>query len=125
VELSGDEGIIVDSFPGAFSQIITNLVMNSLQHAFDEDQEGLISIYVSQEEGQLQLVYADNGKGMSHKQLRRVFEPFYTTRRSQGGSGLGAHIIYNLVTQRLGGRIDCHSNPGEGTRFEVRIPLRV
>ncbi|WP_207060769.1 ATP-binding protein [Motiliproteus sp. SC1-56] len=124
VEVNGDPDITIDSYPGAFSQIITNLVMNSLQHGFEEQEAaGLIRIDLAQEDDTLRLEYSDDGRGMSQRQLRRIFEPFYTTRRGRGGSGLGAHIIYNLVTQRLGGEIDCDSEPGKGTHFKITLPL--
>ncbi len=123
VEVSGDE-VCIDSYPGAYSQIITNLVMNSLQHAFIDRKHGHIEIKVQALNGDLKLSYADDGIGMSDEQLQQIFDPFFTTRRGQGGSGLGAHIIYNLVTQRLKGTISCHSTPGKGCQFEMQVPLQ-
>jgi len=113
----------LDSYPGALSQILTNLIDNSLIHAFAEDTPGAISIAVIADGTNLVLAYADNGKGMTAEESARIFEPFFTTRMSQGGSGLGMHIVYNLVTQTLGGRISCISLPGRGMSMTIRIPL--
>lgn len=109
--------------PGVVSQIITNLIMNSLNHAFQGDQIGQISIRACMRESDFYLIYEDNGKGIEQSILSRLFDPFVTTKRGQGGSGLGTHIIYNLVTQALGGRIQCHSEPDQGALFEIIIPL--
>ncbi len=117
------EDIDLHSYPGAFSQILTNLVMNSLLHGFEDMEEGDIKLEVSHEEHTLSMRYTDNGKGMKEEIRGRIFEPFFTTKRSQGGSGLGLHIVYNLVTQRLHGQITCNSQPGQGTTFVIHIPL--
>ncbi|WP_283788968.1 ATP-binding protein [Bermanella sp. WJH001] len=109
--------------PGVISQIITNLIMNSLNHAFSPEEVGVISIRARLTEEQLKLTYEDNGQGIDQSILKRLFDPFVTTKRGQGGSGLGTHIIYNLVTQALGGRIQCVSEPNKGTRFEITLPL--
>lgn len=113
----------LESYPGAFSQIITNLMINSFTHAFEGIESGEIRIGVTQREHELTLSYHDNGKGMTAEERTRIFEPFYTTKRSQGGSGLGLHIVYNLVTQRLNGHIECQSSPGAGATFLIQIPL--
>ncbi len=123
VQVSGDKTLSIDSYPGSFSQIITNLVMNSLQHGFHDKADGMITIRAEHDGDDLRLLYEDDGCGMSQKQLRRLFDPFYTTRRGQGGSGLGAHIVFNLVTQHLNGQIECSSEPEKGLRFEMHIPL--
>lgn len=109
--------------PGVISQIMTNLIMNSLHHAFQTDEVGIISIRAQIVEESLSLTYEDNGQGIEQEILKRLFDPFVTTKRGQGGSGLGTHIIYNLVTQALGGRIHCISEPHQGTRFEITLPL--
>ncbi len=112
----------LDSYPGAFSQIITNLVMNSLIHGFEHKEQGAIRIKAYWEDGALVLRYSDDGCGMGEALRSRMFEPFYTTKRGQGASGLGLHIVYNLVNQSLGGSITCESAPGQGTTFVIRIP---
>lgn len=111
------------SFPGIFSQIITNLVMNSLIHGFEKIEKGNIQINVWVDGRWLVLCYTDDGKGMDQETLAKIFDPFFTTNRSHGGTGLGMHILYNLVTQSLGGEMDCMSTPNKGVVFIIRIPL--
>jgi len=112
------KGIEINTYPGAMSQIISNLVMNSLNHAF-EDLEGNILISVERKDGVVELLYSDDGQGLSLDAKNRIFEPFYTTKRGAGFSGLGAHLIYNLVTQRLKGEIELVENYGPGTHFKI------
>ncbi len=123
VSIDCPERLEINTHPGAISQIITNLVMNSLMHAFEGDAKGEIHIQATPKEEKLHLQYQDNGKGMDAKILEKIFEPFFTTKRGQGGSGLGLHIVYNLVTQKLNGRIECNSAPGKGTEFLITMPL--
>jgi len=126
VELTCPAALELDSYPGAFSQVLTNLVINAVTHAFDEGAEGRISITVeSLSDDTVRLVFADNGKGIASDHLSRIFDPFFTTRRSAGGSGLGLHIVYNIVTGTLGGGIDVASVPGRGTVFTLIIPRSV
>jgi signal transduction histidine kinase len=119
-------GVLVYSAPGAFAQIITNLVMNALTHAFDTEP-GIIAIRLTDGPGpdQLQLSISDNGCGIPQSDLPHIFDPFFTTRRDQGGTGLGLHVVYNLVTQRLRGRIEVESKPGQGTSFLINFPRRL
>lgn len=119
------ETIEITTFPGAFSQIITNLVMNSLIHAFEKQEQGEIRIHILQKNDTLIFTYQDNGRGIPEEHLVKIFDPFFTTRRSEGGSGLGMYIVYNLVTQKLKGVIHCQSQPGEGVRFTLVLPLSV
>jgi len=106
---------------GAFAQIVTNLLQNTLLHAVEAGQAGLIRIVVRDLGRQIEMVFADNGKGMSADIAKRAFEPFFTTKRGQGGSGLGLNIIYNLVTQRFKGDITLDSAPGCGATFTLHI----
>lgn len=122
VSVDCPEDLELNSFPGALSQVITNLVTNSLIHAYEAEDVGTISIRVRLEGGRVQMHYSDDGKGISPEHLEQIFEPFFTTRRGQGGSGLGMHVVYNIVKQRLGGQIACDSEPGKGTRFTISIP---
>lgn len=123
VRLDGPEEVEIDTFPGALSQVVTNLMMNSLMHALDRQTGGTIEIRVQEPEpGLLQIEVTDNGSGMPAEVLQRIFEPFFTTRRGRGGTGLGLHIVHNLVTNTLGGRISVTSAPGAGTTFRVRLP---
>jgi ligand-binding sensor domain-containing protein/signal transduction histidine kinase len=116
------DSLLLNTFPGALYQIVSNLVMNSLTHAFDPGQAGAISIEARPAGALVLLQYADNGKGMSEEVRAQIFEPFFTTRRGQGGSGLGMHVVYNLVTRLLRGSIRVESSPGAGATFEIFIP---
>ncbi|GAB3754692.1 two-component regulator propeller domain-containing protein [Lysobacter olei] len=117
--------IAFETYPGAIYQIISNLVMNSVVHGFADREQGRIRIAVSADEHDLFLRYEDDGCGMSEEARRRVFEPFFTTRRGSGGSGLGMHIVWNLATQVLGGGITCSAPEVRGTRFDLRIPRQL
>lgn len=114
--------IELDSFPGAVSQILTNMLMNSLVHGYEREQAGAIVIAAALEGEAVVLTYSDDGAGMDGETLAKMFDPFFTTRRSSGGSGLGAHILYNLVTGPLGGTVDVDSAPGQGLRYRLRFP---
>lgn len=123
LEIIGEDNIIIDSYPGALSQIVTNLTMNSLNHAYSFDEDGVIKINFKQEKERLLIEYIDDGKGMSKEVVERIFDPFFTTNRSNGGTGLGLYIVYNLVTQRFGGKIECISKKDEGTTFKINLPI--
>ncbi|MFZ5570496.1 MAG: sensor histidine kinase [Thermodesulfobacteriota bacterium] len=116
------DDLTIMSYPGALSQIITNLVMNSLIHGFEEREGGDIYLEFRRETKRVVLIYSDNGRGMDQKTLGKIFDPFFTTKRSHGGTGLGMHILYNLVTQTLGGQMECTSSPGEGVVFLIQLP---
>ncbi len=122
ITINGDRAIEIESYPGAFSQIITNLIMNSLVHGFPDEREGAIDMAIKLQGDQVILTYSDNGQGISAENLTRIFDPFFTTQRGKGGTGLGLHIVYNLVTQKLLGSIKCDSEPGNGTTFTLLIP---
>jgi signal transduction histidine kinase len=113
---------IINSFPGAFSQIITNFVMNSLTHGFKNTDTGSIAIDVEVISDKISFRYSDNGVGISQEDLGKIYEPFFTTNRQAGDSGLGLNIVYNVVTVSLGGTIECTSTEGGGTVFHVEIP---
>jgi len=114
------------TFVGAISQVVTNLVQNALLHAFPADLVGTVTIEIDRdgEHGAL-LVVRDDGVGMEPAVLRRVFDPFFTTQRGRGGSGLGMHIVHNLVTDLLGGAIEVSSTPNQGTCVTIRLPIRM
>ncbi len=107
---------------GALSQMLTNFVMNSIIHGFENIEQGVIDISIERRDKRIFFTYSDDGVGMDASALSRIFDPFYTTRRGTGGSGLGAHVVYNLVTQALNGNIVAISQPGEGLRFEIDFP---
>lgn len=112
--------------PGLLGQVLTNLLINAYQHAFAEgSRRGTIRIDVSANEDLVHLAFADDGAGMSDEQLSMAFEPFYTTRRGLGGSGLGLYICYSILTNQLSGTLVCTSKPGAGCRFDMRFPARV
>ena len=106
--------------PGVVAQIFTNLIQNSLIYGFDQRLQGLIQIRCQRQGNGLSVVFADDGAGMNPEVVDKIFLPFFTTRRGSGGSGLGMHIVYNLVTQNLAGTIVCHSAPDQGARFEMQ-----
>ncbi|HTH16686.1 MAG TPA: HAMP domain-containing sensor histidine kinase [Magnetospirillum sp.] len=115
--------LMVDGYPGALSQVLTNFVMNSIVHGYDEGRSGLLSITVDEPTpGTVRLTYADDGRGVPEEHRTRIFDPFFTTRRGTGGSGLGLHIVYNLVTGPLEGQVTVESEPGKGTRFILTFP---
>jgi signal transduction histidine kinase len=122
INLEADSELELDSFPGAYSQIITNLVLNSLIHGFSEKEKGNIDISVSVIDGRLDLVYSDNGRGISKEDLSKIFDPFFTTDK-QVGTGLGLNIVYNLVDQKLKGNITCSSESGKGVTFRINFPI--
>jgi PAS domain S-box-containing protein len=126
VSVDCPKDIIVDGYPGALSQVLTNFVLNSLLHAFAEEEAGHLSIIVSQPEPDwIELCYADDGVGIPTELVGRIYDPFFTTKRGSGGSGLGLHIVYNLVNVSLGGHISVKSETGRGTQFFVRFPRSV
>jgi signal transduction histidine kinase len=103
--------------------VVTNIVLNAVAHGFEPGQSGSVEIRAAAEDvNQVAITFSDNGRGMPPDVRRRAFEPFFTTRRGQGGTGLGLHIVHNIVTGRLGGRISVSSEPGGGTTFRVLIP---
>ncbi|NEP09358.1 MAG: GAF domain-containing sensor histidine kinase [Symploca sp. SIO2C1] len=122
VEIRGDETLTLDTYPGALSQIVTNLVMNSLTHAYSPEDSGVLVFDWKQEDKQVVIEYADDGKGISQESLGKIFDPFFTTKRDKGGTGLGLHIVYNLVTQKLSGTIECESQVDVGTKFIIKLP---
>lgn len=123
VEVQVPSGIWLDSYPGPLGQVLANLIQNALLHGLQGRPSGCVRIDAAVEGEHLRLSVSDDGKGISQHLQDRVFEPFFTTRLGQGGSGLGLHIVHNLVTGVLGGRIALQSNPGHGARFTIHCPL--
>src|SRR3978361_2066515 len=117
------EGLTIDGYPGSYGQILTNLFLNAANHAFADGQSGTISITARPRgNDDIEIIFADNGAGMTPDVQRQAFDPFFTTRRNEGGTGLGLHIVYNLVTQQLGGRMVLDSRLGQGTTFRIIMP---
>ncbi|MGE5372763.1 MAG: ATP-binding protein [Solirubrobacterales bacterium] len=113
----------IDSYPGAYAHILSNMVMNSLLHAFPDNQPGTIRIEATVEGNDFHLTFSDDGCGMDKTVAAQIFDPFFTTKRSNGGTGLGMHIVNTTVTLQLHGKIDLITAPGAGTRFEITVPL--
>jgi signal transduction histidine kinase len=123
VEIECDERIELETYPGAIAQIITNFITNSLMHGFEGfTEEGVMKIEVEREGSNIIMKYSDNGRGIPPEVLPRIFDPFFTTKQAQGGTGLGMHIVYNLVTQKLAGTILVENQVGGGVRFIIQIP---
>jgi PAS domain S-box-containing protein len=115
--------LTMNSYPGPYGQVLTNLFLNSVAHAFPDGRSGAVDIQVRESgKDNVEILFSDNGCGMSLDVRRRAFDPFFTTRRDQGGTGLGLHIVYSIVTNRLGGRLDLDSQPGGGTRIQIILP---
>src|SRR6201996_5183483 len=115
--------LTMNSYPGPFGQVLTNLFLNAVAHAFPDGRPGAVDIVVREAgKDNVEIVFSDNGCGMSLDVRRRAFDPFFTTRRDQGGTGLGLHIVYSIVTNRLGGRLELDSVPGGGTRIQMILP---
>jgi PAS domain S-box-containing protein len=115
--------LTMNSYPGPYGQVLTNLFLNAVAHAFPDGRPGAVDIRVRESgKDNVEIIFSDNGCGMSLDVRRRAFDPFFTTRRDQGGTGLGLHIVYSIVTNRLGGRLDLDSEPGEGTRIQIILP---
>lgn len=123
ISITCAENIEMDSYPGAFSQIITNLTMNAIIHGFEKDQPGRIEIDVYSDGRDMMLYFSDNGKGIPSENQSMIFDPFFTTRRTTGGSGLGLHLIYTIITQQLGGSIQLDQEVRKGCLFKIRLPL--
>ncbi len=124
IKLTCAQDVLITSYPGAIAQITNNLIINSLVHAFTDvtDGSGEITIDVKRLAQSIELNFSDNGCKLNEETKSKLFEPFYTTKRGQGGSGLGAHIVYNLVTQKLKGTIELITDQAHGKTFKISIP---
>jgi len=122
ITLDIDPNLEIKSYPGIISQIFTNLILNSLVHGYTEQEKGQISIQSELNDRFFEIIYSDGGKGVESGNLKKIFEPFFTTNK-KAGTGLGLHIVHNLITQKLNGSITVKSNQGEGVEFRISIPL--
>lgn len=123
VTLDCPENLLVDSYPGALSQILTNFIVNSLQHAYQPNQPGKLHVSAALlPDDTIRLIYSDDGQGIPPELQAKVFDPFFTTQRGNGGSGLGLHIVYNTVQQTLKGKLQMHSAYAQGTMFTLHFP---
>ncbi|PHR70620.1 MAG: hypothetical protein COA66_11410 [Arcobacter sp.] len=123
IDVLCEKDIVINSYAGEYSQIITNLIMNSMVHAFKKKEKGKIIIRIEQNKDELIIVYTDNGKGIKKENLHKIFDPFFTTNRNNGGSGLGLNIIYNIITSRFKGTIICKSIENEGVEFFIHLKV--
>lgn len=121
IEVDCDPALILDTFPGAWSQIVTNLLMNTSVHGFEEGASGQVRIHVDSEGDELKILYTDTGKGIAEEVRAKIFNPFFTTRRGKGGSGLGMHIVSNLIHNAFSGSIRCLDSD-KGASFLIRLP---
>jgi signal transduction histidine kinase len=119
-----DERLEVNSFPGTYAQIFTNLLLNTFTHGFHNREKGTVAIKAIQNNNMLMIEYRDDGIGINGKDLPHIFEPFYTSDQRKG-TGLGLNIVHNLVNQKLQGNISCESEPGKGVIFRIEIPEKL
>ncbi|WP_426341412.1 ATP-binding protein [Pseudoduganella sp. S-14] len=123
VELQVPPGLLMDSYPGHLEQILNNLIVNSILHGFEGRGCGKVSIAASAAGEHVRLVYSDDGVGIAPELQQKIFEPFFSTKVGAGGSGLGMYIVNNLVCGAMQGSVSLASAPGQGVRFEFRLPL--
>ncbi len=121
VTIHCDEELEIDGYPGAFSQVVNNLVMNSINHAYDAEEKGSILMEFESGNDKLTFIYSDDGKGMKADILDRIFEPYFTTKGGEGGTGLGMQVILDIITKLYKGTIDCTSEVGKGVTFTIVI----
>ena len=121
--ISIPEDISMDSFPGPIEQIVTNLINNSILHAFDENQQGTMTLTAERQGQQISIEFSDDGRGIPEHYLNRIFDPFFTTKLGRGGTGLGLNIVHNIVKKMLGGQIEVSSTTSVGTSFVIVLPL--
>ena len=124
VEIDCPDQLWMETYAGSVSQVLTNLIMNSLLHGFEFKNDGVIRIQAGEERGNIIIRYSDDGIGLSAEARQKIFEPFYTTKRGQGGTGLGMHLVYNIVHQRLRGDIQIEDST-QGAAFRLTIPKSI
>jgi len=125
-QYSGESEFIITTIPGALAQVLTNLVTNTLKHAFEDKIVGNITIELSKtEDNKAMIVFKDDGQGMTQHVLDNIFEPFFTTKRNSGGTGLGMNIVYNIICQKLEGTIKIESELEHGSQFYITLPLEL
>ncbi|GEP12148.1 hypothetical protein MGN01_39930 [Methylobacterium gnaphalii] len=124
VSISCEPGIMLDSYPGSLAQVISNLALNAIIHGFADGRAGKLELSAARvADDKLRIVFSDNGDGISDENLSKVFDPFFTTRRGEGSTGLGLHIVFNLVSATLNGEIEMKSSVDQGTEFIIYLPI--
>jgi signal transduction histidine kinase len=119
--LDCDHGWKITTYAGALSQVLIAIIINSIEHGFESLSSGMIQIHVTRKADCFIVNYKDNGKGLERSLSERIFEPFFTTKRGKGYIGLGMHVVFNIVSQQLGGSIDCRSDTGKGFELTFRL----
>ena len=122
IALQIPQGLLFDSYPGPFGQVVINLINNAFLHAFEGMEAGLLSITARSEGENIRILFTDNGQGISPETMEKIFQPFFSTKIGQGGTGLGMSIVSNLVSKTLGGELNVRSTPGNGTTIDVLLP---
>ncbi|WP_082627306.1 sensor histidine kinase [Colwellia sp. TT2012] len=125
VSVTCPDELCINSKPGPINQILINLILNSIYHAFDGLEQGTITINIMNLSDQLHINYSDDGIGIDESIKAKIFDPFTTTKRGSGGSGLGMHLVFNLVTQALGGHIVLDEEPEQGVSFDITFPVEL
>ena len=125
LKLTCPQGINVSTRPGAFSQVISNLLINALIHGYEKNDSGVVNVICSNDDDSVTISIEDDGVGIAEDNIEKIFDPFYTTKRGQGGSGLGLSIVFNIVTEALQGKIEVKSELGKGSQFVIEIPTRL
>ena len=123
IDIHCPDDLSIKCVPGVLAQILTNMIMKSLIHGFEDKPKGEIKLDISKQSNNLIINYNDNGKGLDEATLRRHFDAFFTTKKEKVGSGLGTHIMHNLVTQSLGANIEAFSQPNNGLKYKITIPV--
>jgi len=124
LEMDIPDGVVLDGYPGPYGQVLTNLINNAALHAFGSRRGGVMQLTAKVVRNTwVEIRFGDDGVGIATGNLKRVFDPFFTTKLGQGGSGLGMSISYNIVTSLFGGELEVESQPGQGCRFILRVPL--
>jgi len=122
VVVEGDKHLVFKSNPGTISQVVTNLITNAIEHAYKDGETGTITLSAHRDDKEIILKVADDGRGISSEDQDRVFEPFFTTSRGKGNTGLGLHIVHNMIVGALHGSIELNHTFEKGTLFVIRIP---
>lgn len=126
ISVNCEDNLVVESKAGPINQIMINLIMNSIIHGFEDMDKGQININIETVDNtKIRIEFKDNGKGIPEHLRKRIFDPFVTTKRGQGGSGLGMHLVFNLVTQALNGSISVVSEEGQGVQFRILFPVKM
>jgi signal transduction histidine kinase len=116
--------ITLYSYPGAYGQVLTNLIFNAFTHGFSGGRDGRALIKAREiGDEKVEVTFSDDGIGIPGDVQRHVFDPFFTTNRGEGNTGLGLYIVHNLVMQHLGGTLALASTPGKGTTITMTLPL--